>query len=228
MQTLRVVAVLCLLLHSRSLSADVIALNFVDSGWTRVNGLHQQNNDNYFLGSDGSQETRNWFLFDLSSVTGNIVSAELRLSLPSYTSDDPSEDVGLFDVLTPPEILTAGTPSGSAQGMAVFDDLGTGVQYGLRTVTPDDAGSVLSFTLNANGVASLNAASSLWAVGGRMLTWDPDVDVEAIFGGTGSIPGSIRQLVLNTEAIPEPSSLVFAAVSGLVLTGRTLQRRRKP
>jgi hypothetical protein len=205
-----------------TIRADVITLNAIDSGWTRVTGHHIAANENYFLGSDGSEETRNWFLFDLSSVADTIVSAELRLHFPFYGSDDSSEDVGLFDVLTPAATLTTGTPIGSPAGQAVFADLGTGVQYGQRTVTPADAGTTLIFTLNANALAALNSATSTWAVGGRMLSWDPDVDVESLFGGTSS--GSLRQLVLNAESVPEPSSFALMGLAGLAAFAR--HRRR--
>src|SRR5262245_39540433 len=64
-------------------SADVITLNAIDTGRYTDSGFHDPADTNIniqtFLGSVSGNEWRNWFVFDLSGVTGTIQSATLSL-----------------------------------------------------------------------------------------------------------------------------------------------------
>ncbi|MEP6635999.1 MAG: hypothetical protein ABJB97_04680, partial [Acidobacteriota bacterium] len=94
-----------------SVRADTtVTLNAIDSGWYLPGGQHDAANDNYIAGVvGGSGELRNFFVFDLSSVRGQIKGASLHVINPSlgYDSVDPFEVYTAFDVSTPVADLMA-------------------------------------------------------------------------------------------------------------------------
>ncbi len=197
--------------------ASALTFDSVDQGQYNMAGDHSFPNTNYVAGNVAGTSPdvlRNFFVFDLSSVSGNITSAELRLFNPNFgfQSVDPSEDYALFDVTTPASTLvgTLGRNLGRAD---IFADLGTGIGYGVTTVTTADNGSTVVVPLNASFVAAATATSGLLAIGGAVTTLDGSINTgELIFGFSGN-PG---QLVLN---VPEPSAplLLVVGLAGIVL-----------
>src|SRR4029079_6274681 len=126
-----------------------------DSGWYNATGSHTPTNTNYLTGQFNSVDERSFFVFDLATVTGNIVGAELRLANPSsgYSSPDPTETLAMWDVTTPIATLTAG-----GSGLtAIYNDLGTGTQFGLRSVSAADNNTTVIIPLNPAAVTALNA-----------------------------------------------------------------------
>lgn len=120
--------------------AGTITLSAVDSGRYQDTGSHDSLSANYIAGnssdSSGPRVFRNWFVFDLSSVTDTIIGAELRLFNPTSgfaSLLDTSETYTLFDVSTSISTLTA--TNGGGNGVAVYGDLGTGTIYGSRSLT---------------------------------------------------------------------------------------------
>lgn len=109
-----------------------------------------RNIDNPLLGK-GNVETRAYSVWDVSGID-NAVSAKLRIwgwqpSLANnfsgaYTSDDPSETIGLFSVdrHSPQQIIEAPYEDdlNHALDIPIFEDLGEGVSYGERVFTIDD------------------------------------------------------------------------------------------
>src|SRR5687768_4235443 len=80
-----------------------VTLSAVDSGWYKPDGSHDAANDNYIAGKVGAAgELRNFFVFDLSTIRGPIMSATLRIINPSagYNSVDAQETYTTFDVST--------------------------------------------------------------------------------------------------------------------------------
>ena len=77
------VNVALLLLSAAGVEADT-TLNAVDSGWYNSLGEHDGANLNYVVGvvdAIEGLEFRDFFVFDLSSVSGPIVSATVRFPL---------------------------------------------------------------------------------------------------------------------------------------------------
>ena len=120
--------------------------------------------------------TRNYFTFDLSSVTGTVTAAELRIHHPatSYDSPDASETIELFDVGTSSSTLQAPDETmGTTLLTSIFSDLGTGTSFGSFTADASDNGTTEAVTLNAAAVSSINSAitaGASWSIGGSLTT----------------------------------------------------------
>jgi hypothetical protein len=213
----------------------------VGGGWFTDVGEHIEFNTSYAVGGGQDGYTRNnYFLFDLSGVSGPVTSATLRLYNPNgsgssvpfgYTSSDPTETYALFDVsiaffstVLPGGNRVAGYGAGSLAGQNIFNDLGSGQSYGTYTASLADNGHFVEIGLNASGLAALNASSGIFAVGGAITTLDGLVNKESLFASSAlSIPGpNGAQLVISS--VPEPSeSALFLA--GLGLVGLAARRR---
>ncbi|MEO8270975.1 MAG: lectin-like protein, partial [Aureliella sp.] len=169
-------------------------LDYVDSGWWNSGGYHDATNDNYLTGQAYGEQYRNYVVFDLAGVEGNIVGATLKLFNPSggYVSLDDSETFSLFDVSTPVPLLTS---SGFGE-LGIFDDLGSGVAFGSQAVSMSDDGRVVSITLNAAGLQALSAAAGGQVALGGALTSLSGADLELVFAYSGN-PAEIRQLALD-------------------------------
>lgn len=101
-----------------------------DQGWYASNGVHTPSNANYIVGPctsgcDILGEYRNWFVFDIADLRSPVSSLSLRLF--SYNVTLSSGNYYLNDVSTSIASLTGGTG-----GVAAFNDLGTGMNYGFQ------------------------------------------------------------------------------------------------
>lgn len=217
-------------------------LHAVGGGWFSNAGEHIEFNDNYAVGGGLDGYTRNnYFLFDLSGVSGPVTTATLRVYNPAapaspgfpfgYTSSDPTETYALFDVSTaffnvvlPGGNRVAGYGIGSAAGQGIFNDLGSGQSYGMYTASLADNGHFVEISLNASGLAALNATGGIFAVGGAITTLDGLVNKESLFASAflSSVGPNAPQLVISS--VPEPAeSVLFLA--GLGLVGLAARRR---
>lgn len=208
-----------------------ISLSAVDSGWYQRSGFHISSNENYIVGNFFGAFYHNWFAFDLSSVTDTIVGAKLRIFNPAdgYKSNDATEFYELFDVTSDINDVRITHLPFSLQGIAIYNDLGSGTSYGGRLVSYADNNSMVEVTLNANAIADLNAATGLFGIGGRLTTLDFNrFTTEFSTGLTDST--FVRELVLETAplaAVPEASTLVTFSVLLIIATGIICLRRWK-
>ena len=143
---------------------------------------------------------RNWFRFNLASFTPLATSAVLRLTNPTdgfANTLGASLGYSLFDV-------TNFFGLGSGNSLAVYNDLGTGTQYGTTNVTGAQNNTVIEIALNAAALASINTGrqDGSWALGGTM--------------------------VAGTSVVPEPSTwmLMVAGLAGIAVAGRAKRRVR--
>lgn len=214
MTTLALIATLGGLTLQSAFAASIV-INSTDRGWHNEHGLHFPSNLNYSAGDSDDRfspfSIRDFFVFDLSGITEDILSAELRLANPDlgFRSRDASETFTLFSVETAIPILIVG---GRA---ATYDDLGTGTIYGSTVATAASNGTTITISLNAAFLAAATAAGGgSIAVGGAITTLDGDpLTPEHLFAWTNDGDMSHTQLVITT--VPEPStSLLIGAGAG--------------
>jgi hypothetical protein len=196
--------------QSLVLNGGTLTLNAIDTGWYDQNGTHTAANPNYIMGICGSSDACNgnnldlhdFFVFDLSTVTFVITSASLSIGSPNtngYISPNPSLSISFFDVTTPINSLIAS----QAAAVATYNDLGSGVLYGTRSVDATTNGTQVVTALNAAAVAALNASrvanDKRWATGGCV------------------------NATCSATTAPEPTSILLV---GLGLAGLTVLRKR--
>lgn len=167
-----------------------------------------------------NQELRQYLVFDRSSVSGTITAATLVLEDPQtgYSSPDPQETWQLFDVSVPLAGLSGGTG-----GLAAYQDLGSGTVLGSLVVSPANTHQVISMSLNADGLAYLNAQSSTFALGGALVPLARNTGVSERLFNNGNAVNLVRELQLTygesaaaDDAIPEPATFLLFS-SGLFL-----------
>jgi hypothetical protein len=154
-----------------------------NQGWWSPTASNLDANDSYVVGRVGNDLFRNFFSFDLSSA---CPASSVTLQLTRAGQIGPLT-YSLFDVSTPAATLNAN--AGPSQ--TLFNDLGSGTSFGSFPVADGSETDVLSFPLNAAGVAAFNAArGGFFSIGG----WTPDV---ASFGESYLFGGS--EIVFLTE-----------------------------
>ena len=211
---------LVLIAFSARLQAGVI--NTSDRGWYNENGIHNPSNDNYIAGiNETSLNFHNFFTFDLSSVSGPVTSASFTV----YTHDITGAGTyTLYDFTSNISNLTSGTG-----GVAAFNDLGTGTSYGSIALTTSDGYSLKTITLNAAGLAALNAnIGGTFVFGGEFGSTDGLYS----FGFSGSEnPGDGNtsleyQSGSSPSAVPEPASMITLAAGAIGMLGFRMRKRK--
>ncbi|AKV67092.1 Alkaline phosphatase [Microcystis panniformis FACHB-1757] len=172
---------------------NTITLDAADTGWYDVTGYHDPGNTNYIVG-DYYGLYRNWFTFNLPTLTAPIISAQLKVNTYDYNSPQPSETYELRDVTTAVPTLTAG-----GSGLtAIYTDLGDGAIYGSQDYTNGDDNLIRTIDLNAAAISALTAKSGqAFALGGLLTTLDTLSNEEYVFGYSQGLVGDV-QLILNT------------------------------
>ena len=176
----------------------LVTLNAITRGWYFSEGTHIQNL-NTFTGLNAAysppRQSNTFFSFDLSAVKGTIVSAELVLEQEHYYSTDPSETASTWDVSASPAILMS-----TANSLAIFQDLQSGVQYGSFIGTAQDTGTKHTTTLNANAIADLNGArGSSFSVGVHIDSVPPGSQISQGIRFSLGPEARTHQLILTVQ-----------------------------
>ncbi|MEI8196208.1 MAG: hypothetical protein WCI73_09895, partial [Phycisphaerae bacterium] len=189
-----------------------ITLTTVDDGWWDNTGLHSSTNKNYITGQNSTNNFRSYYVFNLAAVTQPIAGAQLNIANPTngFSSPDPTETLSIYDVSTPLATLEA-----SGSGLtAIYNDLGTGSVFGSQTVSTASNGQFVPITLNAAGIAALNAVRGQQVALGGALTTVVGTSLQFVFGyTTGS---EVRQLVLTTSIPDDWYALNVTSAGALV------------
>jgi len=181
-------------------------LDAVSSGWYSSAGQHYSTNANYIVGNclpatcdggDGVTLYNDFFVFDLSGVSGPINSAILSIANPSAADnlDPPFPSNGFggapaiysnWDVSTPIATLIADATGATG----IYADLGSGVLYGIRGVDASTNGTQVMISLNGAALAAIqNAEGGEFAIGGTLGVPEPATWVMMLFGvgGVGTV-----------------------------------------
>lgn len=211
---------LSLVVFSANASASTVAFINTDSGWYTNLGNHAPGNTNYLTGdfsNSAGSHFRNYFVFNLASLSGTVTSAQLELWTYGITG---SGVYSLYDVSS-----NAVTLQSTSNSLATYADLGSGLSFGSISLATVDANTLITINLNAAALAAIQAsAGGVFAVGGDFIgggNW--------AMGGSG-LDGRNR-LVVNTGAAaqtPEPASLILlgSGCAGVLVRLRRKMRSR--
>lgn len=212
--------------------ATDFTLKATDQGWWSDTDQQTNGGPNYIVGSVvGSPSPlnyRNFFTFDLSSLTDrSITSAVLRLQR-GQGAGDPIVQYGLFDVSTSTAALREQpisplTNAPNRFNPIIFADLGSGTSYGTYNVsTSGNPTDLLAFGLNSEAVTDLNRSiGNSFSIGGTLINPNPQTN-QYLFGFSGTYTADLE---VTTEAVPEP--IVFPGAMIALGLGTMLHRKSK-
>lgn len=190
---------------------------------------------------------KNYFVFDLSSVSDPIVGATLLLYNPAggYESTEPSETFVLAGSASPSILADLATmaaltmpldPSAVALAMSIYgavnDTLGGIPDFGTVILSAADDDTTVSIPLSGEGLAYLNAGvGGMIVLGGEVTSAVPPLPIpQAVFGFTEPTFTSPKaMMMITTEDSPPPSipaASTLAMALGLLLVGAGWLRRR--
>lgn len=207
-----------------------------DSVISSLSGVPIGNGGNHATGllAFGSEEweLRNYFVYDLSSVSGTITSAALWFDQPNngFVSQDLTETYGIFGITSP--LLANGLLGGSSQ----FSDLGSGTSYASAVLDSSSNNSTVVIMLNEEALTSMRtSAGGQFGFGTAVTSLQfGQSRRQVLFGFTGAEVR--RKLVIATDGdtipdvpptavVPEPSSGCLFGV-GMMLCAMVRRRTR--
>jgi hypothetical protein len=204
-----------------------VTLNATNQGRFSSLGQHSGTSGIYNVGTLGLTSFRNFFTFDLSSVSGTVTGATLTVPNTSCGASGgvASTTYELWDVTSSADDLAASDAVLSAAGQAVFADLGTGTSYGSTPVAASPA--AVSVPLGADGLAALQAAtgSGFFAIGGSYSSTTNSLFLSSTFACVPTLTVSVADVVDT----PMANGQVLVGVAGLALlvVGGTFVVRRR-
>ncbi len=204
-----------------------------DRGWFRDDGLHNVSNKNTITGQDGAGTSvfNSFFVFNTGTLAGSVAtSVDLRLELEEYFGPDASETFDVYDVSTTAAALATNHSIGSATGLGIYADLGSGSVYATKSASSGDVGSILTVSLSSQAVSDLNTAiggGTEFIVGLSLRSPFTLASGDEALRFSSSTENRTHQLDVTTTsgAVPEPMSLAIFGAIGLAGVG--IRRRRE-
>lgn len=248
--------------------AALTSITAEDSGFFNAEGRSSKNDGfllgaadaayNYSVGaidevpplSGDDVPRKNYFVFDLTGVTGDISGAAVMLYNPAsgYSSPDATEDYALSGVPASSmgEMAAFASdismtyditdPGDLAAAKMLYGELAAIPDFGFKTVSAADDDSMVTIPLDPAGVDYLNMfKGGKVVIAGLVTTLDgaPGAD-EVVFGFTKPLPPGAADPgitaptptpVLHLDVVPEPSSVSLLGVAACVCL---LRWRRNP
>jgi K319-like protein/PKD domain-containing protein len=149
------------------------------------------------VGTNGTGEFRTYYTFDLSTLTGNVVSARLVLTKGYWVGADFG--VRLSEVTTDAATLSAGDPTGVSR--VIFDDLGDGTAYGGSAMPYTRYNHTDTIPLNGAAVADIQAAGGGFFSIGAAPAGAPNVGQNFKLTGPYASNG-VQQLIVEFNEPP--------------------------
>jgi len=181
--------------------SKTVTLNAVTSGWYDSTGYHTNINQNYLAGGVGTGASyRDFFVFNAPVSTNAIVHAELLVNAYTVLNPSNSETLLLRKVATPIPTLIA---SWTGQ-TPIFNDLGAGAVYAVRSVATNESGQVAIIPLNAQFINDITAASGgQIALGGSVANLDTNNPAaQYVFGASAGAGSDVRlRLVYGADQV---------------------------
>ncbi len=182
-------------------------------GWYSQSGEHTASKLDAYAGQGaGTDRYRAFFVFDLGTLTRPVGSGVLRLELAGLVGPDTAEVFSVYDVTTNVDELLA-TETGRTD---IYNDLGSGVYYGIAAAFASDVGTVIEVPLEPDAIADINrAAGGRFAVGVFVETVRLPVGSEGVRFSLAGEP-RVDQLVLEDAPYSPPSLSIGPELSALV------------
>jgi hypothetical protein len=142
---------------------------------------------------------RDYFVFDVGLGGKTVLGAYLHLWNPDGVSTPGYQDLGgypsalfnVWDITSSPNDVMAGN-AGGPSGLAIWDDLGSGLNYGSRVVSALDNGQFVDVQLNANAISAISGEGRIGF--GGSLTPVPEPETWAMMlAGLGLIGFAVRR-----------------------------------
>lgn len=232
-----------LLLSDICHSAIIVDINSTASGWVKHNGETNGTNSsttNFIAGRNepNGLTNSNFFVFDVSGVEGEIISATLQLQNPydgfySYNNDYfGTSDFYTYtitrlndDAITASDLL-AQNWSYPYTGIGAWSIINNGmpVNYGDVPVNESSNGTTVEIPLNSFAISDLNTfldspTENYYALGGRLIN---ETTLEAyVFSNTGyNLYSRVLSLEIeDSSAVPIPGSVWFLGPVFAILVG---------
>jgi hypothetical protein len=184
--------------------ASAATVDASSRGWFSNRGVHTAGDQNAYAGQGaGTDRYRAFFVFDLGARTLPASEGVLRLEFESVLGPDAAEVFSVYDVSTPVDDLLATQSTRSD----IYDDLGSGVYYGIAAAFKNAPGTVLEIPLEPDAIADINRANGgRFAVGVFVETVRMPLGNEGVRFSLTTEP-RVHQLVL-TDA-PQPPTLTL-------------------
>jgi hypothetical protein len=184
----------------------MLTFNAIERGWFAESGAHSAALRNTSTGIAGDLgRLRAFLMFNLSALEESITEATLHLELEAYLSPGVQETLVVSGVVVPARAVAMTYRPGAAAGQAIFEALGSGVEYGRATVTPGDVGRVIEIPLNARAMADMQASA------GRLFT----VSIQLEHALPSLLENNLLQVIRFSAASEERKhQLVLDVLSG--------------
>jgi hypothetical protein len=193
-----VLALTAFMLMTNGASALIIDSNY--QGWVSGTGGGNgaSNGGNTFTGNQYSNRYNSWANFDLSAISGTIISATLELTTNLWINSGPSYQIDVYDSSTSLATLTS-----SSGGVAAYTDFRSGNMYASGAFGDTTA----SLLLSAQAIADLTGS-----LGGNFIFGFTNATMNLLSSGPSDVIGLYTNDYFDSNGQRPKLTLEFASV----------------